>query len=255
MAKTGVAYFHMDTDRYADKRIKKLLRNHGCAGLAVYDYIVCECFRVKGWGIEWDEDAIFDVADALRVKESMVEEVVIYCAFVGLFDKELHRRGMLTSAEIQEKYLDMCCRSKRLSAYIPSEYSIITEENTEETKKTTEEKENLPTFCEKDGVLPLKEKKIKENKRKESECDAHTPAPSQVQKITLFDKFRAWCLHNAPLSLNFAEPMTEEQFKWLHATYGANRMQKVATELHNKSAYKQCRNAFYTWRDWLDKMR
>lgn len=257
MAKQGVTYYQIDTDRYQDKRIKKLKKAYGCVGLAVYDYMLCECYRVLGWGMEWDDDACFDVADYLGIKENMVGEVVRYCAFVGLFDKALLGCGIVTSKAIQRRYLDMCKRSKRISAYIPEEHRLYYEElaeTTEETTKTPEELENLQRNCENYGVLDTKEKKRKEKIIKERVCDAHTPTHAQEIEETLFSKYCRWCAVYAPLALQYKEPLNEAQFDQLNSKYGAAKMKQCAIDMHNKEACVTNRNAYYTNIRYLDKL-
>ena len=126
--KTGLNYYNVDTDRYMDIRIRRLVKDHGCRGLAVYDYLLCEVYRVHGCFVVWDEETAFNVAEYLGLKESNVLEIVRYCGAVGLFDKELLSRGIITSASIQRRYLEMCNRSKRKFAEIPEECRIIPEE-------------------------------------------------------------------------------------------------------------------------------
>ena len=244
MAKSGLTYYHVDTDRYQDKRIKKLKKSLGCVGLAVYDYILCESFRVNGWGMEWDDDVAFDIADYLNIKESMVTEVVKYCAHVGLLNARLLGCGIITSEEIQARYVEICKRSKRVSYNIPDKYRLYTEEmpkTTEEMPKTTED---------------LTQNKIKENKRKENkrEGDAHTHASAEVLEENLFVKFLSWCEAFAPLSLQFKEPLTESQFTNLHARYGAQKLKDCALDLHNKEACYSMRNAAITWDRWLKQI-
>ena len=70
--KQGLAYYNVDTDRYSDRRIKRLKKAFGGVGIAVYDYILCEVYRDKGCGLEWDDDTAFDVADYFGLKESLV---------------------------------------------------------------------------------------------------------------------------------------------------------------------------------------
>lgn len=135
MAKAGLKYYTVDTDRYQDMRIKRLKKNCGCAGLAVYDYILCEIYRVQGCVLEWDSDTAFDVAEYLGLKENTVNEIVQYCGVVGLFNKEWLTSGIVTSAAIQRRYLEMCKRAKRENASIPEKYALIREE----LPKTTEE--------------------------------------------------------------------------------------------------------------------
>ena len=127
--KTGLSYYSVDTDRYMDIRIRRLVKDHGCRGLAVYDYLLCEVYRVQGCFVAWDEVTAFNVAEYLGLKESNVFEIVRYCGDVGLFNKELLSRGVITSASIQRRYLEMCNRSKRKIAKIPEECRIIPEES------------------------------------------------------------------------------------------------------------------------------
>lgn len=125
--KTGLNYFTIDTDRYQDRRIKRLKKNLGCKGLAVYDYILCETYRVRGCFLEWDDNTVFDVAEYFRLDENTVREIVKYCGAVGLFDKALLANGIITSASIQRRYTEMCTRAKRKAVVIPEKYRVIDE--------------------------------------------------------------------------------------------------------------------------------
>lgn len=138
--KTGLNYYNVDTDRYMDIRIRRLVKDHGCRGLAVYDYLLCEVYRVQGCFVVWDEVTAFNVAEYLGLKESNVLEIVRYCGDVGLFDKELLSRGIITSASIQRRYLEMCNRSKRKIAEIPEECRIIPEESPKTPEVWTQRK-------------------------------------------------------------------------------------------------------------------
>lgn len=143
--KTGLNYYNTDTDRYQDIRIKRLKRAFGCNGIAVYDYILCEVYRDKGCYLTWEENIAFDVADYFGLDESQVHDIVRYCAEVGLFDPSLLSRGIITSASIQRRYLDMSARAKRKCVNIPEEYRIIPEES----PKIPEECEKTPEDCDK----------------------------------------------------------------------------------------------------------
>lgn len=142
MAKQGLSYYNVDTDRYADRRIKKLKHTFGCSGLAVYDYLLCEVYRDRGCFLEWGEDTAFDVADYFGLKENLVKEIVKYCGVVGLFDAALLSGGIITSEAIQQRYLDMSHRAKRTNIAIPEEIRLLPEKTvklTEETAKTLED--------------------------------------------------------------------------------------------------------------------
>ena len=156
--KTGLSYYKSDTDRYQDIKIKRLKRSFSGNGIAVYDYILNEVYRVQGCFLEWDENTAFDVAEYFGLKENLVDEIVKYCASVGLFDKELLCRGIITSRSIQERYLQACFQAKRKNVTIPAEIRLM-----EESENTPEESENTPEVCDK-----VKESKVKESKVKES---------------------------------------------------------------------------------------
>ena len=140
--KIGLAYYNVETDRYQDIKTKRLKKDFGCNGIAVYDYLLCEIYRDKGCFIEWDESTVFDVAEYFGLKENLVKEIVNYCAYVGLFNKELLcRESVLTSRSIQQRYIDTCARAKRKNFKIPEKYVILTEESLkmpEESQETTE---------------------------------------------------------------------------------------------------------------------
>ena len=126
-----------------DIRIRRLVKAFGCDGIAVYDYLLCNIYRVKGCFAAWDESTAFNVAEYLRLKESVVLEIVRYCGVVGLFNKELLSRGIITSAAIQRRYIDTCIRAKRKNLEIPEFCRILPEE----TAKLPEESPNTPEFC------------------------------------------------------------------------------------------------------------
>lgn len=145
--KTGLDYYRLDTDRYQDRRIKRLKKDFGCNGIAVYDYLLCEIYRDKGCFLAWDDSTAFDVAEYFGLKENTVKEIVSYCAVVGLFDKGLLcRESVLSSHSIQQRYTEMCNRAKRKTIKIPEEYKIIPEECT----KIPEESLKTPEVCDKE---------------------------------------------------------------------------------------------------------
>lgn len=141
--RVGLSYYSVDTDRYLDIRIRRLVKAFGCDGIAVYDYLLCNIYRVKGCFAAWDESTAFNVAEYLRLKESVVLEIVRYCGVVGLFNKELLSRGIITSAAIQRRYIDTCIRAKRKNLEIPEFCRILPEE----IAKLPEESPNTPEFC------------------------------------------------------------------------------------------------------------
>lgn len=126
--KVGFEYYNIDTNRYQDIKIKRLKKDFGTSGIAVYDYILCEIYRVRGCFLVWDESTAFDVADYFGLKETLVNEIVNYCGVVGLFDKALLTSGsIISSRSIQQRFIEMSTRAKRKDFKIPKEIDIITE--------------------------------------------------------------------------------------------------------------------------------
>lgn len=122
--KTGLNYYNVDTDRYQDRRIKRLKKDCGCEGLAVYDYILCETYRVRGCYLEYDENTVFDVAEYFGMAEKDVRSIVEYCGRIGLFDERLLSQGVITSESIQRRYVEVCTKAKRKVITIPAHCRI-----------------------------------------------------------------------------------------------------------------------------------
>ena len=163
--KIGLEYYSADTDRFQDIRIKRLKKDFGCDGFAVYEYILNEIYRVKGCFLAWDESTAFDVAEYWGLKETKVNEIVRYCCAVGLFDKALLSNGsVLSSPSIQSRYVDMCIRAKRKSIIIPEEYDILPEKSRkileeylkphEGCRKVKKSKGNIPPIIPPLGIDP-----------------------------------------------------------------------------------------------------
>lgn len=143
--KTGLNFYRTDTDRYQDMRIKRLKKDFGCSGMAVYDYLLCEIYRVQGCFIVWDENTVFDVAEYFGLKENLVNEIITYCGVVGLFDKGLLcREKIITSRSIQQRYLNMCAAAKRQNVKIPEEIAILPEESPKLPEESTDSSRSLP---------------------------------------------------------------------------------------------------------------
>jgi len=175
MAK-GLAYYKTDTDRYQDIKIKRLKHAFGCVGIAVYDYVLCEIYRVQGCFLEWDESTAFDVADYFGLKETLVNEIITYCGFVGLFNKEvLTCESVLTSLSIQSRYAEFCKISKRKSVEIPNSIQLILDKST----KTPEEIPKTPEYSV-ENQEEIIQSKVKKSKVKESKNNGSTFSPFDV---------------------------------------------------------------------------
>ncbi|MBP7398214.1 MAG: DUF4373 domain-containing protein [Chitinophagales bacterium] len=155
--KKGFIYYSVDTNRYQDIKIKKLKKNFGRDGVAIYDYILCEIYREKGCFIVWDESTAFDVADYWEVNENQLTEIVNYCCTVGLFHRELLVRDkMLSSKAILTRFIDWSKKAKRSDIKIPEKLNFLMEES-----EIIQEESPQPS-----GSLP--QSKVKESKEEKS---------------------------------------------------------------------------------------
>lgn len=212
--KKGFSYYTIDTDRYQDRRIKRLKRAYGCEGLTVYDYVLCEIYRVEGYCISWDGDIAFDIADYLDLTTDRISEIVAFCAEIGLFEQTLFKQNIITSAAIQSRYIEMCRRTNR-TAKIAAEYDLLSEnpvnDESEKTSNKTEEiSDKAPRISDKRGQMSdkaggmsdfptrnkVKENKINNNslslslsplKSRESESGEDTGGVSAAEKESFFE--------------------------------------------------------------------
>jgi len=243
--KTGLSYYNVDTDRYQDMKIKRLKKGFGCSGMAVYDYVLCQIYRDRGCFLVWDENTAFDVAEYFGVKENTVNEIVQYCGVVGLFNRELLTRGIVSSLTIQNRYLDMCNRAKRVNVLIPENVKITEECKiiTEVPTKITEECEKTTKVCDK-----VKYSIVKYSKEKEKSPNG------DKKKNPDFEKFESWIKSNAPYCANPAhlQQLTEVEFLKLKEKYKSEQIADTIQQIENrKDLRKKYTNLYRTLLNWL----
>lgn len=125
MAKTGLSYYQAETDRFQDIKVKRLKKRYGCEGYAVYQYIQNEIYRVEGCYIRFTDDQLFDVSEYWDIEEERVEKIIEYCTEVELFDAiTWHTNHVLTSVDIQQRYLEICRRAKK-KIVLPEDIRLV----------------------------------------------------------------------------------------------------------------------------------
>lgn len=111
--KEGLCYFPLDVSLFDNRKIKRLLREYGSEGFASYIVVLCDVYRRYGYYTPYDDDFCFDVAVILGLHENQVREIIQACCEIGLFDEETFQRyQILTSVGIQERYQEVCKRSR-----------------------------------------------------------------------------------------------------------------------------------------------
>lgn len=250
--KIGLSYYSIDTDRYQDIKIKRLKKRFGGLGIAIYDYILCEIYRVKGCYVEWDENRVFDVAEYFSLPEITVTEVVDYCCNVGLFDKViLDKERVITSRSIQIRFIDISKRAKRSSIIIPENIKIVREESgiiREETAILREESDDNG------GSLPQSKENNSKIKDKKEECSVEEDGLIDHTTL-LFKEFQLFLNKYTPQVKEMSDPFTLDQFKvMLSRSRGKTKEAKlrwigdIVKEMHNKPGLtKKYYSAFSTY--------
>lgn len=124
-AKTGLSYYQAETDRFQDIKMKRLKKRYGCEGYAIYQYILNEIYRVEGCYIRFTDDQMFGVSEYWCIDEERIEAIIDYCAEVELFELITWKtKRVLTSADIQQRYVDICRRAKK-KIVMPEDIAII----------------------------------------------------------------------------------------------------------------------------------
>jgi len=171
--RSGLDYYPTDTNKFSDRKIRRLNNKYLGIGYLVYDFICCEVYRDEGYYLKFDRDYYFDVADVLKLEEEQVRAIIEYCVEVDLFDKTQFDKGIITSRGIQHRWIDASKSAKRSNIEInpkllvpesstnTSESSEDVSVNTEETPITSEEK---PISSEESAQKEVKESKKKKGK-------------------------------------------------------------------------------------------
>ena len=142
MAKQGLSYYQAETDRFQDIKVKRLKKKFGCEGYAVFNYIENEIYRLEGCCLKITDDIVFDIAEYWCIDEDRVEAIIDFCAEIELFDLATFRtRHIVTSAALQQRYIEICRRCKK-RMFIPEEISLIIDEAAPTTKA-----EPMPLFA------------------------------------------------------------------------------------------------------------
>ncbi|CAA0230195.1 DUF4373 domain-containing protein [Tenacibaculum maritimum] len=193
--KTGLAYFNVETDIFHNRKVRRLLKNYGASGFLIYTYVLTEIYRDKGHFIEWDEDTAFDVADSLRVKETLVNDVVLYCCSVNLFNKELLKNeGVITNLRIQKFWKRVVKAAGRKSTSINPNINLLKKPINQES--TPKPEESTPKHQESTQSKVKKSKVKKTITERESHFKTQVFSHSNFSNKVLEAFFNYWTEKN-----------------------------------------------------------
>lgn len=185
--KDGVDYFPFDVDFFSDDKIRSLKARHGCEGVTVYLYFLCEIYRQKGYYIEFGEDTDYIIAAELGISFEKFKEIRTFLLDRSLFDSPLFKtRKIITSKGVQRRYQQAIkSRALKKTVAVSCELWLLSEEETEAfiEVRSSGFSGNNP---DKSEIYATKQSKEKHSKEKESTAQQSTEeecaaAPSNAE--------------------------------------------------------------------------
>lgn len=180
--KDGVNYWNIDVDFFENKKVRLIRGEFGIKGVYLYILILNEIYRTGGYYKKWDHDDCLLMSASSGVagdcSPKLIAEVVQGLVRRSLFDKGvLDRFGVLTSAEIQRRFLRIVGNSRDNIPMI-QEYFLLDTSNRKDVTRATLAKIIFLSIDSKDSAQNLKdeaenlndfdkEKNRKEQQRKE----------------------------------------------------------------------------------------
>lgn len=241
----GLSWFKKDVNYYEDFKIFDLIENYGPLGNTVFDCLLCMIYR-GGYFIEIPLDKLSlivmrTIGSKWFKQKDFVQQVIHYCADIGLFDKDLLAQNVLTSVGIQSRYAEATKRSKADKSL----YWLI-DENGQPLK-------NIPfsgvsdaetrVFAAKtpvsDAEIPTREDKRRTDKRRERQA-ACAAAPTLDEVKGFFkgrpgDPERFWHYYGATGWTVHGEPVTN--WHALAENWIRNERQKPEPEAAHTPSY------------------
>lgn len=167
----GIPYFPLDV--CPDDKLDLIEAEFGLKGFAVIVKLYQKIFGGLGYYCEWTNDVGMRFSRIVCEGYTLVSEIVSAAIRRGIFDNDLYEKyGVLTSAEIQEKYFKAVSRRKQVN--VKAEYLLIKVDQLSGNVNILSEnvcnfEENVCSFEQrKEKESKVKESKVKERREKET---------------------------------------------------------------------------------------
>lgn len=240
--KKALDYFPKDVNYYDDDRIADLLDEYGPIGQTIYDVILCIVYK-NGYYLELPLDKLARmvvryIGNRWIKSKDIVLQVIHYCAEIGLFDIDLLRQNVITSAGIQKRYSEVTARNK----VNKDNYWLLKKEKASTALISAPEipisAAEMPISVAETTIndATMQQRKEKESKEKKS-------------KVNVCASTRAYGSHN-----NIH--LTAEQYEQLCKDYGeatADDYIERCSEYVSNSGRKPYDNHYNTLVNWLKK--
>ena len=163
--KLGLDYFPMDTTFFQNIRIRRLIKEHGFSGLALYLNLVCDIYA-NSYYLQIDSDYYFIMSDQIGKTEDELRKQIATMYKIGLFEKQFETEGVVTSKEIQENYI--FCKGKRFKAKRLDLNYLIVDPSSVTGSFVGQNYISMGVLSGKSTHSKVKESKVKESKVDES---------------------------------------------------------------------------------------
>lgn len=193
--KYGLDYFPFDTNFFHDKKIRALRGKYGSDGVMVFQYIICEIYRDKGYYTELDEEFVLCMSDDLSLTEDSTRQIMNYLLSRSLLDCTLAKSvKVLTAKSIQRRFQEAKKGLKR-DVEVKAEYWLLDESETlsfikvrSEKDKSEKNSSKSEKNSSKSGIYSTKESKekkskVNESKENNSEPDGSASSPSTKKPV------------------------------------------------------------------------
>jgi len=162
--KGGLDYFSLDVDMDHNDKIVFVEAKHGPIAFSVIIKILMRIYQ-KGYYYRWGEHEQILFAGRTLIPINVVNNVINDCINEGLFDINVYKKyGILTSKEIQKRYLLACSRRKVVKFCTAYTLIPINDYINSENVTLIQLMPSINT-----------QSKVKESKRKESNKEKDTP--------------------------------------------------------------------------------
>ena len=207
--KKGLSYFPKAVDFYDDDRIFDLLEEYGPKGVTIYDVILTIVYS-HGYYVELSKAKLSKMV--IRkignrwVKQRDVEQVIQYCADIGLLDDGLLAKSVVTSVGIQTRYQEIALKQLKRRLYNDKYWLLDDPKNEEPLLKSPS-----------DGINSEENRINSEENRLNSES-SHTEIKENKSIYIIYDNQDLNRIFNLYISMrngNQKTPLTDEQIRIL----------------------------------------
>jgi len=163
----GISFYRTDSGHIRDPKIRLLRNEYGNDGYFIYSALIDKGHEEWGYYFDMNNEEEFELfADDLKMKTTLVREVITGCLRRGLFDNAVAEMSkVLTNEKMQEVFIYATAERRRKG----SEFEINKEWLLYDLMKMKKIPENILIVHGKIGNLPVKSSQTKQKlKRKQT---------------------------------------------------------------------------------------